>query len=279
MEDGMSELVLYNRELEHLRNTVAQLDTVDEAKDLADRAAAAQTWGRRAKLGQDAIDRATEIKLRAERRAGQLLSLLNTRTSGRTKVLPDAISHWESHNFQELAAVPDDAFDSAIEAAKAEGELTRANVVRRAGPGVYTSSTDLWATPQDLFDELDREFDFTLDVCAVSENAKCAAYYAPEQNGLEQEWRGVCWMNPPYGDEIAKWVQKAYASAQAGATVVCLVPARVDTGWWWNHCRYGEIRFLRGRLRFGGGENSAPFPSAVVIFGRDAQVVWWERAA
>jgi hypothetical protein len=84
-------------------------------------------------------------------------------------------------------------------------------------------------------------------------------------------------MNPPYGDAIARWVEKAYRSGQEGATVVCLVPARVDTGWWWNHCRYGEIRFLRGRLKFGGGENSAPFPSAVVIFGRPEAVIWWER--
>ena len=152
-------------------------------------------------------------------------------------------------------------------------------MLRRAGPGVFTSSTDLWATPQDLYDELQWEFGFTLDVCATDDNAKCATYYTEREDGLSQPWTGTCWMNPPYGDVIAAWVKKAYESAQAGATVVCLVPARVDTRWWWDHCRYGEIRFLRGRLKFGGGENSAPFPSAVVVFGRDAQVIWWERAA
>ena len=83
-------------------------------------------------------------------------------------------------------------------------------------------------------------------------------------------------MNPPYGDEISRWVAKAHASADAGAVVICLVPARVDTGWWWDHCRYGEIRFIRGRLKFGGSDNAAPFPSAVVIFNREPCVKWWD---
>lgn len=145
----------------------------------------------------------------------------------------------------------------------------------------YSSATDVWSTPQDLFDELNAEFGFTLDVCATPDNAKCSAFFTEQHNGLDQEWRGVCWMNPPYGDAIAQWVEKAYESAKTGATVVCLVPARVDTGWWWRWCRFGEVRFLRGRLKFGGGDNSAPFPSALVIFGRPANILdaHWERAA
>jgi phage N-6-adenine-methyltransferase len=141
----------------------------------------------------------------------------------------------------------------------------------------YSSTSDEWATPQDFFDEVDAEFGFELDVCALPSSAKCARYFSPDDDGLAQEWAGACWMNPPYGSEIGRWVAKAHESADAGATVVCLVPARVDTAWWWDHCRYGEIRFLRGRLKFGGSDTSAPFPSAVVIFGRPAQVVWWER--
>lgn len=141
----------------------------------------------------------------------------------------------------------------------------------------YSSERDAWATPQDLFDELDAEFGFGLDVCASADNAKCPRYFTAEDDGLVQSWQGTCWMNPPYGNVIESWVRKAYESAQDGATVVCLVPARVDTGWWWDYCRYGEIRFLRGRLKFGDGENSAPFPSAVVVFPRTANVVWWER--
>lgn len=141
----------------------------------------------------------------------------------------------------------------------------------------YSSVTDEWSTPQDLFDEINSEFKFNLDVCALPQSAKCERYFTPDDDGLKQEWSGIVWMNPPYGDVIGQWVEKAKYSAEKGATVVCLVPARVDTNWWWDNCRFGEIRFLRGRLKFGGSPNSAPFPSAVVIFGRPASVIWWER--
>ena len=130
----------------------------------------------------------------------------------------------------------------------------------------FSSATHLWATPQDTFDALDAEFGFKTDVCALSENAKCGHFYSPEQDGLTQDWRGACWMNPPYGREIGKWMRKAYESSLSGATVVCLVPARTDTAWWHDYVMRGEVRFIRGRLKFGGSKNSAPFPSAVVVF-------------
>jgi phage N-6-adenine-methyltransferase len=132
----------------------------------------------------------------------------------------------------------------------------------------FSSKTDLWATPQDFFDALNAEFCFDVDVCATAENAKCVKYFTAEQDGLKQQWHGVCWMNPPYGKVIGSWVKKAYESAQNGATVVCLLPARTDTKWWHDYCMKGSIRFIRGRLKFGGNKNSAPFPSAVVIFKR-----------
>jgi|SRR6185312_14472580 len=141
----------------------------------------------------------------------------------------------------------------------------------------YSSATDDWATPQDLFDELNIEFSFDIDVCALPTSAKCKRFFSPQDDGLSKAWTGNCWMNPPYGDVIGDWVAKAKKSAEAGACVVCLVPARVDTNWWWDNCRFGEIRFLRGRLKFGNSPNSAPFPSAVVIFGRSPQVIWWDR--
>jgi len=115
----------------------------------------------------------------------------------------------------------------------------------------FSSKTDEWATPQDVFDRLDAEFGFELDVCATPENAKCPRYYTKRENGLLQKWEGVCWMNPPYGREIGQWVKKAYTSALEGATVVCLLPARTDTAWWHDYCMKGEIRFVRGRLKFG----------------------------
>ena len=130
----------------------------------------------------------------------------------------------------------------------------------------FSSKTDLWETPQALFDVLNAEFNFELDVCATVDNAKCDRYFSVEQDGLAQPWCGMCWMNPPYGRVIGRWMKKAYESAQGGATVVCLVPARTDTAWWHEFVMKGEIRFLKGRLKFGGAKNSAPFPSAIVVF-------------
>ena len=133
----------------------------------------------------------------------------------------------------------------------------------------FSSATEEWGTPNDLWIQLDAEFGFELDVCATAENARCSRYYTREQDGLEQPWEGVCWCNPPYGREIGRWVRRAYESSLAGGTVVCLVPARTDTGWWHDWAMKGEIRFIRGRLKFVGGYgrgHNAPFPSAVVIY-------------
>ncbi|OHB70490.1 MAG: adenine methyltransferase [Planctomycetes bacterium RBG_13_63_9] len=130
----------------------------------------------------------------------------------------------------------------------------------------FRSDSAEWATPQDLFDRLNREFGFELDVCATPENAKCARYFTRERNGLRQTWGGVCWCNPPYGRTVGDWMHKAWESAQAGATVVCLVPARTDTAWWHDRCASAEVRFLKGRLHSGGARNGAPFPSAIVVF-------------
>lgn len=130
----------------------------------------------------------------------------------------------------------------------------------------FSSASDDWATPQDFFDKYNAVFDFETDVCASTGNAKCDNYFTAEQDGLSQEWRGICWMNPPYGRTIKEWMRKAYESSLTGATVVCLVPARTDTAWWHDFAAKGEIEFIRGRLKFGGHKNSAPFPSAVVVF-------------
>lgn len=130
----------------------------------------------------------------------------------------------------------------------------------------YSAKTHVWETPQDFFDALDREFNFEVDVCALPENTKCVRFYSPAENGLLQIWKGVCWMNPPYGREIGPWVRKAYESSLAGATVVCLLPARTDTKWWHDYVEKGERRFIKGRLKFGGMKDNAPFPNVIVIF-------------
>lgn len=127
-----------------------------------------------------------------------------------------------------------------------------------------------WVTPQPLFDELNAEFDFTLDVAAGADNAKCERFFDIHTNGLVQDWsKDRCWMNPPYGRDIVNWARKAFLESQRGALVVGLVPARTDTGWWHDFVISQEIRFLRGRVRFSGG-GPAPFPSAVVV--------WWPSA-
>ena len=133
---------------------------------------------------------------------------------------------------------------------------------------MFSSKTDLWETPQDLFDRLDAEFGFDLDACALPQNAKCAAYYTPEQDALSQPWDGVVWCNPPYGRNIGKWVQKAREENRRNNNyIVMLLPARTDTRWFHDYILgKAEIRFIRGRLKFGGSKNSAPFPSMVVVF-------------
>lgn len=134
-------------------------------------------------------------------------------------------------------------------------------------PVHFSSATDEWPTPQKLFDALDAEFGFTLDPCATKANAKCRRYFTKEEDGLRQDWADeTVFMNPPYGRAIGRWMAKAYAASRAGATVVCLVPARTDTTWWHRYAMKGQIRLLKGRIRFEGGRHSAPFPSAIVVF-------------
>lgn len=135
---------------------------------------------------------------------------------------------------------------------------------------VFSSKTDNWATPQSFFEELDREFHFTLDPCADDTNHKCSRYFTMKDDGLLQEWSGErVFCNPPYGREIGKWVEKAYKESQKGAVVVMLIPARTDTRWFHEYI-YGkaEIRFVQGRLKFGNAKHNAPFPSMIVVFRR-----------
>ena len=136
---------------------------------------------------------------------------------------------------------------------------------------LFSSQTDEWETPQDFYDKLNGEFHFTLDPCASDANHKCEKYFTKKQNGLNQSWKGHCvFCNPPYGKSIIAWVEKAYIeSRDEDTTVVMFIPARTDTQWFHNFV-FGkaEIRFIKGRIKFGGAKYNAPFPSMVVIFGR-----------
>ena len=142
--------------------------------------------------------------------------------------------------------------------------------------GNAVGRTDVWATPQNLFNKLNAVFNFDLDVCALAENTKCERFFSPEQDGLKQEWTGTCWMNPPYGREIAQWVDKAVNTAKQGHVVVALLPARTDVGWWQDHVLNREIHYIKGRLKFGGCKHNAPFGCAVVVFRPSLNDVEWE---
>lgn len=134
---------------------------------------------------------------------------------------------------------------------------------------LFSSKTDLWETPKDFFEKLNNEFNFELDVCALPQNAKCKKYFTPEMDGLKQRWKGVCWMNPPYGRKIGIWIKKAYEESLKGSTIVCLLPSRTDTKWFHEYIyNKAEIRFVKGRLRFGSSKENAPFPNMVVIFNK-----------
>lgn len=152
-----------------------------------------------------------------------------------------------------------------------------------------SSKVSDWRTPQWLFDEVLKEFPITLDACASAENTMCRYYIDKELDALSQHWLWphrvkdrdnghavvdppqsvrfrYAWMNPPYGRFIGGFIKKASEQALCGVTVIVLVPARTDTRWWWDYVQHQEVRFLRGRLKFNDGGNSAPFPSAIVIF-------------
>ena len=136
---------------------------------------------------------------------------------------------------------------------------------------MFSSKTPEWGTPQAFFDKLNEKYNFTLDPCGNESNHKCAKYFSVEEDGLRQDWGGhKVFMNPPYGRVIKEWIRKACEeSLKRNTTVVCLIPARTDTKYWHEYCReYAkEIHFVKGRLKFeGNSNNSAPFPSAVVVF-------------
>jgi len=151
------------------------------------------------------------------------------------------------------------------------------------GSPAMTSKDETWTTPKKTFDDLNKEFNFGLDAAALQSSALCSFWYGPDnleeqyQDAFTRDWHKDCtergittvFLNPPYGRTIKQWMKKAHKEALKGLTIVCLVPARTDTSWWWDSCIMHEVRFVRGRLKFGGG-NAAPFPSAIVVMKPNA---------
>lgn len=135
--------------------------------------------------------------------------------------------------------------------------------------GLFSSNTNEWSTPKLFFEELNKEFNFTLDPCATAENHKCIKYYTIKENGLLQDWSNeVVFCNPPYGRALGVWVKKCYEEhIKHGVIVVMLIPARTDTIYFHDFIyNKSEIRFIKGRLKFNDSKQSAPFPSMLVIY-------------
>ena len=133
----------------------------------------------------------------------------------------------------------------------------------------FSSKSNEWNTPDDLYNTLDNEFNFTLDPCTNGLNNKCNKFYTEKENGLIQDWsKDIVFMNPPYGREISQWIEKAYNESLKGGKVVCLIPSRTDTKYWHDFIfnKASEVRFIKGRLKFGDSKNSAPFPSAIIVY-------------
>jgi len=133
----------------------------------------------------------------------------------------------------------------------------------------FNTGKQTWETPDEIFEPLDKEFGFTLDVCANSDNTKCKEFIPEEIDGLKTRWasfpKQICWMNPPFGEQ-GKWVKKAYEESQQGCVVVCLLPARTNTNWWHDYVMQNEVRFIKGRPKFKGAKHGLPQPLAIVIF-------------
>lgn len=136
---------------------------------------------------------------------------------------------------------------------------------------LYSSAKEDWETPPELFNELNKEFNFKCDLAANADNHKCDKYYSGYNSSLNCRWMpfdGPFWLNPPYGRDIKKWVKKAYEESKLGAKIVCLLPSRTGAAWFQDYVLgKAEIRFLRGRLKFVGAKHSAPFDSVIAIYG------------
>ena len=136
----------------------------------------------------------------------------------------------------------------------------------------FVTSRQDWTTPQYLSDKLNKEFNFNYDLAASAENTKCKKFYSKENDGLKQNWNGVCWLNPPYGDKTSKmvdWIKESYNQTQKNEnlTVVMLIPARTNCKWWDNYImKSAEVRFIIGRPKFGDSKHGLPQPLAIVVF-------------
>ena len=148
---------------------------------------------------------------------------------------------------------------------------------------MVSSKSNEWSTPQEFYDKLNAEFGFTLDPCSDGKNNKCHKFFTIKENGLFKDWSNdIVFMNPPYGGHTRDWISKAYYESLKGCTVVCLIVSSTDKSYWHDYIFpfAKQIRFLRGRLKFGDSKSTAPFASAVIVFSSinyDKKIVYEQR--
>lgn len=293
--------------LEEASRYLAEVKSVDEVKDIRDKAEAMRVYAKQARLGLESQNYAAEIKLRAERRAGELLREIERTPYTMRGVVKKYHDHTDDHgsnpsysetirengihpvaaqNWQQIAAVPEETFEAHVAETKAQGdELTTSGILRAIQPkpetkrnnaALFTSKTDEWNTPQEILRRVLAVMgEIDLDPCSNSEespNVPAALHYTEDMNGLAREWLGAVYMNPPYGDVIGDWVKKLVAEYRAGCVTqaLALVPARTDTQWFREFREFPRC-FIIGRLKFGNAENGATFPSVVVNLGCDRE--------
>jgi hypothetical protein len=277
---------------EEAKAALARATRVDEVKAVRDKAEALRQYFRQACESLVLQNQFAEIKIRAERRAGELLAERTAHVGGRpgenpshdergfapSKLADLGINYSQSSRWQTMANLPEETVERYITETRARGdELTSAGLLRLARLDVHFSSeTAEWNTPAEIIERVLAVFGgrIDLDPCSNSTtkpNVPAAKHFTLKEDGLWHVWKGRVYMNPPYGQDIGRWVERLCTQYEAGGVVeaIALVPARTDTEWFERFREYCRC-FLRGRLRFSGHENTAPFPSMVVYLGTRA---------
>jgi phage N-6-adenine-methyltransferase len=269
---------------DNARQAIIEAKSVDELAEIVNMAEAYRYALKQAKEAPEVVNAATEIKIRAERRAGEFLKNMhkNTGQLKRGPQLPQStgtttatlaemgITKDQSSKWQRLASIPEEQFEENIETIKDRVELLSTKKVLSGG--LFSSVKSEWYTPKKIIEGVVRLFgQIDLDPCSNDkENPTVPAlnHFTKEDDGLSHEWIGKVYMNPPYGSDIPDWVEKVYWEYTKGTTTeaVCLVPARTDTAWF-NSLECFPRLFIKGRLQFSGYHNSAPFPSALFYLG------------
>ncbi|MDR3638209.1 MAG: DNA N-6-adenine-methyltransferase [Isosphaeraceae bacterium] len=275
--------------------------TLEDVRLVRDLAEALRTYARAHDLGVEAMNYATEIKLRAERKAGELLITMAVRGERRTsddglseqvsggatpaRSLTDlGISRDQSADWQAIASLPEPAFEAYIAEAKKAGMLTSAALVKQARLAkghrgrldpLMTSDSPEWYSPRHVVEAARIALGgcIALDPCAEpARSVPAVRHFTAAEDGLNHQWVGAAYVNPPYGRTIGEWIRKLrteYAEGRVTAAVV-LLPARTDTDWW---AELGAelVCLIHGRLTFSNAGSNAPFPSVAVYLGPDAE--------